>query len=100
MAALRVISRRTLREFWQENPDSERRLRAWYAETRSAVWNTPQDIKHAYAHASFVGRDRVVFNIGGNRYRLVAHVNYGRGIVYIRFVGTHAQYDRIDVETV
>lgn len=94
------MARRTLREFWQKNPDSKRRLRAWYAEARNAVWNTPHDIKQAYAHASFVGRERVVFNIGGNRYRLVVDVKYGRGTVYIRFVGTHVQYDRIDVRNV
>lgn len=97
---MRVIARRTLREFWQRHRRAEQLLKAWYAEVARASWRGPQDIKAAYAHASFVADNRVVFNIAGNRYRLIAHVNYDYQIVYVKFVGAHAQYDRIEPETV
>jgi mRNA interferase HigB len=70
------------------------------AEARAAVWKDPSAIKRRYRHASFLADNRVIFNIGGNKYRLVAHVNYDFQIVYIKFVGTHAEYDRIDPETI
>lgn len=97
---MRVIAKRTLRAFWRRHPDAEGPLRAWYTEARKADWKQPQDVKDRFARASFVGRDRVVFDIGGNKYRLVVRVNYPYRLVYIRFVGTHAEYDRIDVERV
>lgn len=97
---MRVIARRTLRRFWEKHPDAKEPLKAWYAEAEAASWEQPQDIKNRYGTASFVGNNRVAFNIGGNKYRLVAHVRYDIGIVFIRFVGTHADYDRINVETV
>ncbi len=75
-------------------------LVAWFREAEVAEWRSPADIKRHYATASFVGDDRVVFNIGGNKYRLVVAVRYELGIVFIRFVGTHAQYDRIDARKV
>lgn len=75
-------------------------MKAWFAEASGASWETPQAIKDQYRHASFVADNRVIFNIGGNKYRLVVHVNYDYGIVYIKFVGTHSAYDRIDPETV
>lgn len=97
---MRVIAKRTLREFWLKHADAREPLAAWYQEACKAEWLKPADIKARYASASFVGNERVVFNIGGNKYRLVVRVNYDYGIVYIRFVGTHADYDRIDVEQV
>ena len=97
---MRIIARRTLREFWEAQRDAEQPLKAWFAETSSATWDTPQAIKDQYRHASFVADNRVIFNIGGNKYRLVVHVNYDFGIVLIKFVGTHSEYDRIDPETV
>ena len=97
---MRIIARRTLREFWEQHPDAEQPLKAWFAEASSAAWETPQAIKDQYRHASFVADNRVIFNIGGNKYRLVVHVNYDFGIVYIKFVGTHGEYDKIDPETV
>lgn len=97
---MRVIAKRTLRVFWQQHPDARGALEAWHQEARRARWQTPQQIRERYASASFVGRDRVVFNIGGNKYRLVVRVNYAVGVIYIRFIGTHAEYDRIDVEQV
>jgi mRNA interferase HigB len=97
-----IIARRTLREFWDQRShrDAEQPLRAWFAEVRRAVWRTPADIKLAHRNASFVGSDRVVFNVGGNKYRLVVAVKYSAQLVFIRFVGTHAEYDDIDAEEV
>jgi mRNA interferase HigB len=99
---MRIISRKTLKAFWEKAPyrDAEQPLKAWFAESKKAKWSKPQDIKDHYRSASFVGRDRVVFNIGGNKYRLVAAVKYEFGIVYIRFIGTHKLYGRIEVEEV
>jgi mRNA interferase HigB len=97
---MRIISRRTLREFWVKHSDAERPLQAWYANVKRANWKTPSDVKAAYRNASFVENNRVVFNIKGNSYRLVAAINYQYGIVYIRFVGTHQAYDTINVATV
>lgn len=98
---MRVIAIRTLREHWQRQGkgDSERPLRAWYREALHADWSGPADVKRLYRNASFVG-DRVVFNIAGNKYRLVVRINYAYRIIYIRFIGTHREYDRIDVETI
>ena len=96
---MRIISRKTLREFWErsEYADSEQPLRAWYREASRAEWDTPAEVKAQYRSASIVAGDRVVFNIGGNKYRLVVRINYAYGVVYIRFIGTHQQYDQIDV---
>ncbi len=97
---MRIIARRRLREFWSNHADAEQPLRAWYATARRAEWLTPQDIKNAYRRASFVADNRVIFNIGGNNYRLVARVDYQRSIIYIRFLGTHQAYDDIDATTI
>ena len=95
---VRIISRKTLRDFWGRpgRRDSEGPLRAWFAEVRQAAWRTPADVKAAHRNASFVGGDRVVFNVGGNKYRLVVAVKYSAQTVFVRFVGTHADYDEID----
>lgn len=97
---MRIIALSTLREFWEKNPDAETPLRAWYALASRADWSTPADIKDVYRNASFTGNNRVVFNIKGNDYRLVVAVRYDRGLIYVRFIGTHREYDRIDVETI
>jgi mRNA interferase HigB len=97
---MRVISRKTLRDFWERHSDAGQPLRAWFAETTSLIWRHPADIKRRYPTASFLNENRIVFNIKGNRYRLVVHVRYDLGRVYIRFIGTHAEYDRINAETV
>jgi mRNA interferase HigB len=97
---VRIIARRALREFWEEHADAESSLRAWYHDVRKADWRSPADVKRLYAHASIVGDDRVVFNIGGNKYRLVVAVNYRYHVCYVRFIGSHKAYDRIDVATV
>lgn len=99
---MRIIARRMLREHWEKpgRGDSEQPLKAWFAEARKAEWQSPQDIKAHYRHASFVGDNRVIFNIAGNKYRLVVHVNYPLGIVLTKFVGTHHEYDKIDAESI
>ena len=97
---MRIIALSGLRRFWTRYPDAETPLRAWYAQASRAIWKTPADIKAAYRSASFTANRRVVFNIKGNDYRLVVAVRYDRGLMYVRFVGTHLQYDQIDVETI
>ena len=90
---MRIIARRTLREFWERHPDAEQALRAWYYDVQGAAWDSPADVKYVYANASILGQNRVVFNIKGNRYRLVVAINYPYQICYIRFVGTHQEYE-------
>jgi mRNA interferase HigB len=93
---MRIIARRTLREFWERHPDAEQALRAWYQDAQYAEWRTPTDIRQTYATASIIANNHVVFNIRGNNYRLVVAINYEFSIVYIRFIGTHKEYDQID----
>ena len=97
---MHIISRRILREFWKKHPDATISLETWFHDVERATWTSPKDIKAVYSNASFVANNRVVFNIKGNHYRLVIVVVYQRGVVYIRFVGTHEEYDRIDVTTI
>jgi mRNA interferase HigB len=97
---VRIISVKTLKAFWNEHPDAESPLRAWYTEARRANWRSPQDIKTAYRSASILRNNRVVFNVKGNTYRLVVAVKYEFQVVYIRFVGTHAEYDKVKAEEV
>lgn len=91
-----------LREFWKhpDYQDSEQALRAWYTEVKKVSWKGPHEIKAQYKSASIVGKNRVVFNICGNKYRLVVAIKYDFGIVFVRFIGTHKQYDRIKVEEI
>jgi len=95
-----IISKRTLRQFWLHHPQAEEPLKAWYRVAEKAKWETPSKVKEQFGNASIVGNNRVVFNIHGNSYRLVVKVEYQLGIVFVRFVGTHAEYDTIDAETV
>jgi len=99
---VRVITRKTLSDFWRRpgRGDAKEPLKAWLAEAERATWTGPADIKRGHATASFVGTARVVFNIGGNKYRLIVHVRYRFFTVYIRFVGTHAEYDKVNAEEV
>lgn len=97
---MRVISVKTLKLFWEEHPDAESPLRAWYTEAKKATWKSPQDIKAAYRTASILRNNRVVFNIKGNTYRLVVAVKYEFQIVYIRFIGTHVAYGKIKADEV
>lgn len=93
---MRIIAKKTLRDFWQKQLDCEQQLKAWYQEAEKAKWKAPKDIKLEYPSASFLQDNRVVFNIKGNHYRLIVRINYSYQIVWIRFIGTHAQYDKIN----
>ncbi len=97
---MRIIALGTLRDFWNKHPGALEPLSAWYAVASRVGWDSPADVKAAYRNASFVAGNRVVFNIKGNDYRLVVAMHYNRQIAYIRFVGTHRQYDQINAATV
>ena len=97
---MRVYTRKTLRDFWLRHSDAEDALRDWYRKTRRAQWNRPADVIARYRNASIVGSDRVVFRIKGGAYRLVVSVDYQYQQVYIRFIGTHVQYNRINAAEV
>ncbi|WP_016950403.1 type II toxin-antitoxin system HigB family toxin [Anabaena sp. PCC 7108] len=93
---MRIIARSTLREYWQKHPDTEQPLKAWFDDASRGHWQSPSEIKEVYANASIVANNRVVFNIKGNNYRLIVHIRYEIGIIFIRFIGTHQEYDKID----
>ncbi len=99
---MRIIAFRTLREFWKqpEFAGSEVSLRAWYHDAKCAIWSNPNELKQQYANASIIGEGRVVFNIKGNAYRLVVLIDYEFQVIFIRFIGTHEQYDNIDAKSI
>lgn len=97
---MRVIAKRILREFWEKHNDSEEQLKTWHKEASKAAWGKPSEIKNNYAHASILTNGRVVFNICGNKYRLITEVNFSRKWVFIRFIGTHDDYNRIDANNI
>lgn len=97
---MRVLSRKSLRQFWDRHPDAREPLQAWYADVKPANWKRPSDIKTTYQTASFISNNRIVFNIKGNKYRIIVVVEYRFGMVFIRFIGTHQEYDRINAETI
>ncbi len=97
---MRVIAVATLRAFWKSHPDAEQGLKAWYQEATNAAWTQPADVKAQFRNASVLKNRRVVFNIKGNDYRLVVAVAYKLQVVYVKFVGTHAEYDAIDAQTI
>jgi mRNA interferase HigB len=97
---MHVISRKVLLEFWAQHPDSEAALQAWFHEAKVACWRNSAELKAKYGGASIINAERVVFNICGNKYRLIARINYVSGALFIRFVGTHKEYDQVDAETI
>ncbi len=97
---MQIIALKTLREFWQTHASSESSLRAWYHEATHSNWRSFQDIKKRHPHADVLPGNRVVFDIKGNTYRLVVRINYQSGCIFIRFLGTHAEYDKIDARTI
>lgn len=97
---MHVISKKTLARFWRKHTDAEAPLEAWFREAKAVRWKTPMDIKARFGSVDFLPGNRVVFNIGGNKYRLIVKIAYIPGTVYVRFVGTHAEYDKIDAETI
>ena len=99
---MKVLSRSTLRAFWErdEGKAAKQPLLSWFKEAEKAQWRSPADVRRLYRSADVIGGDRVVFNIGGNKYRLVVWVKYSLGLVLIKWVGTHSDYDAIDVTTI
>jgi mRNA interferase HigB len=98
---MQVIARRTLKEFWARHPQAERPIRAWFAIAAGAQWAKPAEIKRQFGSTvDFVGDNRVIFDLGGNKYRLIVHISFEFRRVLVKFIGTHAEYDRIDPETV
>ena len=97
---MRIIARKTLRDFWTKHADAEQPLKAWFHEARIADWKSFTDIKARYPSADLLPGNRVVFNIKGNTYRLVVLLHFNTCILFIRFIGTHAAYARIDATTI
>jgi mRNA interferase HigB len=97
---VRIIAIGTLRKYWSSNKDAEQPLKSWYQEAKQARWNNHNEIKNHYKNASILKHNRVVFNIAGNKYRLIVRINYEIQIIYIRFIGTHSEYDKIDAEKI
>lgn len=97
---MRIIARKTLVDYWERAPDAKPGLSAWFAEAKAASWSSPAEVKAKYGNASILKGGRVVFNIAGNKYRLVVWITYEFYTVYIRFVGTHEEYNKIIAETV
>lgn len=97
---MRVVAKKILCEFWEKHADAEEQLKTWYKEASKASWTSPSDIKDEYTRASILKGGRVVFDICGKKYRLLVDVNYLRQWVFIRFIGTHTDYDKIDANTI
>ena len=100
---MRVIALSTLKRFWEDKAayqDAKEPVLAWYRHAVKAQWGSPAEVKRDFASASILRDGRVVFNIAGNKYRLVVWIDYAYRVVYVRFIGTHAQYDRIDAQSV
>ena len=97
---MRIIAIKALKDFWMSYPESEEALKAWHAIAKEADWKSANDVKSFYRNASILREGRVVFNIAGNKFRLIVSINYPYRVVYIRFVGTHKQYDKIDAQTI
>ncbi|GGD98699.1 hypothetical protein GCM10011312_22780 [Planktosalinus lacus] len=97
---VRVIAKRTLRDFWEKHVDCEQQLKSWYRETEKLEWKNVNDLKNEYPSASILKDNRIVYNIKGNNYRLIVKFNFEYGICWIRFIGTHAEYDKIDANNI
>jgi mRNA interferase HigB len=97
---LRIIAKKTLKDFWKVHSDSEQPLKCWYNEVRKSGWRNPNEIKVVYPSASILPANRIVFNIKGNKYRLIVKINYNYQIAWIRFIGTHKEYDKINSEKI
>ena len=96
----RIIAKRTLREYWERHPDCEQHLKTWYETAKKSNWENSNDVKKVYRNASVVGNNRIGFNIRGNNYRLIVKFNFERSLAFIRFIGTHEEYDKIDAKSV
>ncbi|MPR35945.1 type II toxin-antitoxin system HigB family toxin [Salmonirosea aquatica] len=96
----RIVAKRTLKEFWDKYPDSEQYLKTWYDTVQKSNWQSPNEIKATYASASILGDGRVVFNVKGNTYRLIVRFNFEKQWAFVRFIGTHAEYNKINANTI
>lgn len=96
----RIFAKGTLRDFWERYPDSEQYLKTWFDTAMNSNWMSPNDIKRSYTNASILKNGRIVFNIKGNSYRLIVKFNFGKQMGFIRFIGTHAEYDKFDANTI
>ncbi len=97
---MRIIARKTLKVFWEKHTDCEQQLKVWFKETQKAGWKNLNELKREFPSASILENNRVVFNIKGNKYRLIVKINFEHQILWIRFIGTHAEYDKINALTV
>jgi mRNA interferase HigB len=97
---MRIISKGILREFWGKHSDSEQQLKSWFKETSDGLFNSPNDFKILYPTASILQNNRIVFSIKGNKYRIIVKVSYKYAMIWIRFVGTHAEYDKVDANKI
>ena len=97
---MRIIRKKPLIEFYTKHPQAKEPLKAWAMEAKHTTWNTPHDIKKLHRNADILPNNRVVFDIGGNKFRLIVKINYNCSVVYIKFIGTHAEYNKINAETV
>lgn len=97
---MQVIAKKKLSDFWNSHKETQEPLKAWYYETKHANWSKPQDVKEKYGSASLLKNNRIVFNIKGNKFRMVVKINYELKIVFVRFIGTHNQYDKINAEEI
>ena len=96
----RIFAKKTLRDYWKRHPDTEQYLKTWYDTAMNSHWRTPNDVKLTYANASILKGNRIVFNIKGNSHRLIAKFNFEKQWIFIMFIGTHKEYERIDANTV
>ncbi|MBN7811576.1 type II toxin-antitoxin system HigB family toxin [Algoriphagus sp. H41] len=96
----RIIAKSTLRQFWERHPDSEQYLKTWYETAMNSYWKSPRDVKKSYANASILKDGRIVFNIRGNSYRLIVKFNFEHQVAFIRFIGTHSEYNQIDANSI
>jgi mRNA interferase HigB len=97
---LRVIAKKILRDFWEKHENCEQQLKSWFREVQKSVWENPNQIKEEYPTASILNNNRVVFNIKGNNYRLIVKISFEYQMVWIRFIGTHGEYDKINANTI
>ena len=97
---LRVIAKKILKDFWEKHPDCEQQLKAWFKETSNADWKDAHDVKTEYPKASILKGNRIIFNISGNSYRLIVKINYDYQMIWIRFIGTHKEYDKINANEI
>ena len=96
----RIFAKSTLRTFWETHPDTEQHLKTWFDTAIHANWRCPTDVKQTYSNASILKNNRIVFNIKGNAYRLIVKFNFEKQWIFIRFIGTHPEYNKIDANTI